>query len=226
MQNHWTKYLDPNGLVSTISPGVITHNGIMFTAPYIWWLVTTKPDGYEAELERIKKVFEECWVHNGGFNRAPAGWTKSHLNQNDDYMAIGWIDKMLGTNYSARSLNVARNNRGCLNNTNPGVFSWKSWLFRMPHLKTHLQFAAKETPDPIGISLWIAYMLYSTTKLDKRDSRIKAFMAAKVAEGFSPVTDLAIKAWRAAFRKKYSGYGHAEYFTINHPSREILWDWN
>lgn len=221
----WKPFIDANGLVSP--DGKISHNGLMFSSYYLMWLKERRdidPES-DAEIARVLAVYESCMVINGGFNRAPAGWTKGHLNQNDDYFAIGWVSAEFDCVFASFALLTARMNHGCLNNVAPGKFAWKAWLFRMPWLKTHLQFAAGEKPDAFGIAAWCLWMLLGSFK--KRDSRVKRFMAWKVAsKGLkSPVVKAVCDIWIARFKSHYSGIGHAEYFKQNHPVRKLMWSW-
>ena len=104
--------------------------------------------------DKLKATLSKCWVPNGGMNRAPDNTRQ--LQQNDDYYGLGLLDVLLDTHYAAKTLDVSRTHWGILNNVFPGEFSWKSWLFRMPQLRTHLQMSTrKERPGPLGIELGV-----------------------------------------------------------------------
>ena len=225
----WKPYLDANGLLSP--DGKVSHNGLMFSAWYLLWLADRNVVDPEAsnEITRVLEVYESCKVPDGGFNRAPAGWTKGFLNQNDDYYAIGLVGFMFRRDFADFTLAVANKHWGILNNVSPGKFAWKAWLFRMPWLKVHLQFCSlsKERPDPLNLAIWALWMIASTFSLSNRDSRIKSYMSYRVASHIdsSPLVRLICSFWKARFLKRFRGIGHAEYFKVQHPVRTLMWDY-
>ena len=233
----WKKWTDQNGLVSDRTPGRITHNGLMFTAPYVWWLKKTMPQGnsdYQAELNRVEAIYESCWVPNGGFKRAPSGWTEWALQQADDMYAVAWVSVMLTRrDWAARLLEVARQNYGVLNPTNPGQFKWKAWLTRHPNLYVTLQVAAGERPSLYGLLTWCAVLLFSMTRMRHRDSRVKAFMAVQVMKTLElpegqpafRVLHYVIQYWESMVFRRYVGYGHMEYFKSEHPVKRFMGGW-
>lgn len=227
---HWKAWFDQFGFVSNKSPGVQTHNGIMFTAEYVFWLTRVRdlqqlPQGFYAlEKERIGLLLASCYVPNGGYKRAPSGWTSYHLNQNDDYFGLAMISRLFGTDESLRAVQIMDNNWGCLNDQNPGQFTVKSNLGRMPQLRATLQLSAGIKPSPYGMVFWLAWLFFSLTR-GNRDSVVKAWMASHAAYGFRPALDLVIKIYWYFLKKKITGIGAREYFPINHPTRLFMWDW-
>lgn len=219
---YFNKYLDSNNLLSNKSPAVVTHNGLMFTAHYVYWLVKTSPPGTTEEIGKIASAYEACFVPNGGFNRCPEGWTKGFLNQNDDYYGLAMVSKIIKENYSERCLKIMRNNWGCLNNINPGVFSFKSFLARHPQLVATLQMSAGEKPSLWALCVWIPWLFASI--FGPRDSRVKAWMSSHACYGTDPFTDMVIEKYWVAFKRYWGGIGRAEYFSVTHPVKLFMSD--
>lgn len=226
--NIWKSWQDQYGFVSNKAPGVQTHNGIMFTAEYVFWLNRMKSElpetFYESERERINALIESCYVENGGFKRAPSGWTSYHLNQNDDYFGLAMISRLFGFNFSERAYRIMQMNWGCLNDQNPGVFSFKSNLARMPQLTVTLMLSAQLSPSLWGLLFWVVW-LYSSLARGNRDSAVKGWMASHAAYGFNSKLDNLIRFYWYLFKKKNVGIGAREYFSVAHPSRLLMWDW-
>jgi len=220
---HWQSYIDTHGFLQDRQSGS-SGNGIMYSI-YLALLFEEQP--INDWIEKLKDTLERCWVSGGGLNRTPEGGYSKDLNQSDDYIAVGLLDVILRTDYSQRLLDVSRNNWGIINNVAPGVFKWKAWLFRMPQVRVHLQYAAGEKPDPLGVLLWSAAVLLSLLKLKHRDSRIKAWIMVETAyrtvAADSQIIRLVCDIWVTVFSSKFKGVGHAEYFAMPHPARTYFW---
>jgi hypothetical protein len=218
----WSPYIDRFGFLQD-RPGNETGNGIMYSVYLIMWGLENDYD-----FSQLKSSLERCFVPGGGMNRAPEGYYTTYagaLNQADDYLSLGLIDCLLHTDYSKRLLDISRKNWGIINNVEPGKFKWKAWIFRMPQVRTHLQFAAGERPDPLGTLFWGLRLLF--TRFSHRDSRIKAWLMVEVAnrKTKNSIILLICYIWLQLFKKKYQGVGHAEYFPTNHPARKYFWDY-
>jgi len=224
----WLPYIDKYGFLTPT--GTTTGNGIMYS---IYWAMYLRENHlveheYNPHLDKLAQSLAACWVPNGGLNRDPSN--KKQIQQADDYIGVGLLDLLLGTSYSSRLLDVARNNWGIINNVNPGKFKWKCWIFRMPHVRAHLQFAAGEKPGPLGVAAWAITLLWSLTKLHKRDSRVKAWIRIETMRRANPqgaptvFLHLAADIWAYFFSRRYNGVGHAEYMGVLHPARIYFWN--
>jgi len=210
-------------------------NGIMYSVYWVMWLLIEKPDKWQTLLALIRTSLRKSWVEGGGMNRTPEGAFSNDLQQADDYFGLGLLDTLLGTNHSARLLRVARNNWGILNNANPGKWTYKGkifikvWIFRMPWVRTHLQFAAGEKPGPLGLAVWSLYLMCSLTRLKHRDSRVKAalcVLTALLTHPKNPIVAATCSIWLMGFQRKFKGLGQAEskYLPAANPARQYFWD--
>lgn len=218
----WRPWFDRVGLLTNNTNKSGTGNGLMYTAEYLYWLSYAKPFGYQDEFKRIKRLYESCWVPNGGFKRAPSGHYSKHLNQNDDYFGIALASKILKADFSARCLDVMRRNHGALNNVKPGEWTFKSWIGRMPQVTVTLQLSAGERPSMWGLAFWLLWLFTSLTRR-KRDSAIKGWLAGRSAYGNSKLLDNILTLFFKLFKKSHGGVGKREYFKLEHPVRKYMW---
>ena len=204
----FNKAKDNHGLISDRVPGRSTGNGLMYTAEWAWQLNQEflsghiTQDDFEKERESILKAYSRCEISDGHYARLPdLGF--GH-NAPDDYFGVGLTSHLLDPEMAVRVLKAARENAWMLNERQPGVWRWKSWLGRMPQLVAHLQFAAGEMPNIYRQVLWgVSLVLTSFKPYKKQDSHSKAWMMVQVAQGRSRYLDLVCAWYMSRFKRAY-----------------------
>lgn len=126
----YAHYLDPNGLVSSSSSGVlnaapISGNNIRFTCEYMKLL----PPG-SAEYYRVGKALIDCQVELGLLARDK----NNSLGQQSFDDTICALSVSKGAAFPKNFVIYGKKHWWCFNNLNPGKWSWDAFLGRNPAL--------------------------------------------------------------------------------------------
>lgn len=226
------KFKDQYGLISP--DGKPSGNGLVYTAAYLLTLRDHWLLGLNEVFEGINAL-TSCFVTWGLLKRHP-----DHTDQEgpDDYIAVGLISHLCGSEYAKSILSYGRSNPMrwfgidfyyVYNNEWPGSFlhkdqrtNWSAWMGRFPALICHLQWASGERPCLFRRLYWCAMLLISARKKrGNQDAWIQSYMMCEVAKNRWWLSDKVIKYWECKFKLTFSdGIGQvwAEYFgNPNHP---------
>ena len=217
----YTPYTDEYGLIQNNAIGLLTGNGIRYTAEFV--LALHIHHALEPiEKTRIALVLDACFRLPGLLNRVPNAntWQEGP----DDYVAMATAGVFLNTNFAGLILNYGRNNGFVFNNINPGKFTFSSWLGRQRGLVTHWEFCAGESPGVIGQLFWGGGILLTLIS-PSQDGFVLSWFQLIVAKDKNWMTKLIYRLWKWRLLKKYpNGIGGVlrEYYGAMHPSSKWL----
>lgn len=202
-------YVDVNRLVAPYPCNFFTRasdNGVMFTAEL---LILLKLRGeldantQQYYVENIKK----CFLEPGLISRAPNDRGQSPP---DDHFALGAMGVILGYHDICKDiLSYGLKHFGSFNNENPGKWTSKSFLWRMPQLLACI-IAGAGKKVPLILCIYSALvLLFSCRKVEpnKSDERRLAWLLSKALSNQSLLVRLASKVWFNRLRSHYGPEG-------------------
>ena len=220
---------DPiNGFISHRKGGE-TGNGAMYTGVVtalidklcktVWGYVVIPQVVAESLIAPYEKVEDS---ENPGLFKRNVNKGGGH-NANDDYFGIGVASMILDNGAMAkRVLEYGRKTGGHFNDQEPGKFRWKSILWRMPQLESHLQFCAKEIPNPYWQLVWAFSLLITCFRpKEDQDGHRKAWLTAQTLPNLPMHLRVVVMIWDFVFYRRFprgiaeieESYG----FSLDHP---------
>lgn len=212
LRDEITPYVDGNGFVS---PGRVpsgqmqgSDNGLCFTAEF---LITLKKrqEGLPSDAEQWRKLFASCEIEPGLFDRAPRD---GDPEAPDDFYGVAAACAVLDTpEIAQRILDYGWQHRGDYDNTQPGSFTWSSFLWRQPQLLAALYAAAKRgrwNPFVWVLNAVAAAVIASScigVPTTKTDERRLAWLLIQTLAPVSRPCRLAARAWFRRLKKDYPG---------------------
>jgi hypothetical protein len=192
-------YADKYGMITNNNQGLSTDNGNLFTAHYVYGLVSTNQTNDE-EKQRILQVYKNNFLQPGILCRTPQ-FPGNRQAQDDMYGLMG-IEALLSPNdrsmtasiyeYGAKSASQIDSTepffgaqkraywairiltlgrcRWVWNNIEPGKFDEASWLGRFPAFLAVMQMSLRKFVNPFNWIWWCASSLNSAWYGDNSDN--------------------------------------------------------
>lgn len=226
-------YIDGNGLVTPnlapVPPARGSDNGVCFTSEYYIYLKLNNEikDLREETLmcaEYGNKIVS-CMLEAGLVSRAPGD---KGVQPPDDYLAIMAACSQLSHPTIAEDiLDYGLKHKGSYNNTNPGIWTKESFLWRQPQLIAAAYAASRRSQwNPIVklLNLYAAICILVgniNDPIDQVDGRRLTFLLIKAMEPVSIVCRMAASVWESRMKKTYGPEFMQEickiYYKDNHP---------
>lgn len=235
-------YQDGNGLVcpNRTQPGTLkgSDNGPMFTGEYFVLLLRNGEGIGWADDLKFTQLIYNC-LNKGVLSRVPYPQQDGQEGP-DDYYGVLNACKQLGiTDIPRAMLKAVWRCKGALNNVNPGVFTWQSFLIRQPQLIAAMVSAAFPKKNVIHTLIRLMFLpIYVATASiiltscmftpsDQADPRRLSWHLVNTTKGVSILCWLASKVWYWRLYKTYPtgmlGVA-ALYYRDNHPFTRYKWD--
>ena len=219
IRDDFKDYWDGNGLLApnTVGPGTLigSGNGVMYASEFYIMLKKLNILTNQDLSDYVSKI-SQC-IDKDLLNRAPVGQDKDQEGP-DDYYGVLNCCKQLGiTSIPRQFLWAVIKYKGALNNTNPGQWSWRSFLIRQPQLLASMiaaSFPSYSNPLHICIRFiaaplfLISAIILATScigvEIGDTDSRRLSWHLWQCTQGISPLCWLAGRLW---LNRLYADYG-------------------
>lgn len=205
----------PNPCSRTVQSG--SDNAPMYTSEFYVMLYKRGEMDINGGLWALRHLIARCIDSYGMLNRVPTS-QPSGLTGPDDYLGVlnackTFVDTSIARGFLKASLRFL----GCLNNENPGKWTWQSFLHRQPQITAAMIAAA--FPSFLNPLHWLMRVLFFpwflyaagaiaisciNESIGSTDPRRLSWHLLQTTKGVSLLCYLASKIW---YRRLYRDYG-------------------